>query len=319
MNILNRLNYVNTPTDLMSVLKLALDGFGQDLNCVRVGIIQEFIYKEQIVRVKIASQRLINVNKDGSQTTEDYAEIYAKLCYASPFHLFPPKVGDECVLLFNDREMESWWINGSANQRAYNRMHDLTDCIAICGLRSQPKLVNIFTNLIEIFYDTLLKTDIKILTDKIITKTENLISYIEKKIFSKCENVEKIVTEKTEEYHKEAVIVCPDLTISGGSYEFEHQDVINEETNTYNIDDTTTITSSKTGDIKVKFGTIAIEANTTLTINATTSTSITSTNISLNAIVAANHVDVADGASGIFTSADGKVITVNNGIVVRIQ
>ena len=163
MNILNRLNYVNTPTDLMSVLKLALDGFGQDLNCVRVGIIQEFIWKEQVVRVKIASQRLINVNKDGSQTTEDYAEIYAKLCYASPFHLFPPKVGDECVLLFNDREMESWWINGSANQRAYNRMHDLTDCIAICGLRSQPKLVNIFTNLIEVFYDNLQKTDIKIL------------------------------------------------------------------------------------------------------------------------------------------------------------
>lgn len=319
MNILNRLNYVNTPTDLMSVLSLSLDKFGQDLNCVRVGIIQEFIWKEQVVRVKIASQRLINVNKDGSQTTEDYAEIYAKLCYASSFHLFPPKPGDECVLLFNDREMESWWVNGSANQRAYNRMHDLTDCIAICGLRSQPKLVNIFTNLIEIFYDTLLKTDIKILSDKIITKTENLISYIEKKIFSKCENVEKIVTKKTEEYHKEAVIVCPDLTISGGSYEFEHQDVIDEETNTYDINDTTSITSSKTGDIKVKFGTIAIEANTTLTINATTSTSITSTNISLNAIVAANHVDVADGASGTFTSADGKVITVNNGIVVRIQ
>lgn len=311
MNIINRLNYINTPTDLMSVLKLSLDSFGQDLNCVRVGIIQEFIYKEQIVRAKIASQRLINVNKDGSQTTEDYAEIYAKLCYASPFHLFPPKVGDECVLLFNDREMESWWVNGSANQRAYNRMHDLTDCIAICGLRSQPKLVNIFTNLIEIFYDSLQKTDIKILSDKIIKTTDNLINYVAEKIFSKCSNVEKIVTEKTEEYHKEAVIVCPDLTISGGSYEFEHQDDIDEETNTYNIDDTTTITSEQSGELKAKFNTVDIKG--------TTSTTVTSTNISLKGIVDANHVDVLDGATGTFTSAEGKRITVNNGIVIRIE
>lgn len=152
MNILNRLNYVNTPNDLTSVLKLSLDGFGQELNCVRVGIVQEFIAEQQIVRVKIASQRLMSISADGTQNTQDYAEIYAKLCYASPYVTFPPQVGDECVLLFNDREMESWWINGSANQRAYDRMHDLTDCIAICGLRSQPKLIEIPTDTLKFFY-----------------------------------------------------------------------------------------------------------------------------------------------------------------------
>ena len=119
---------------------------------MRVGIVQEFIAEQQIVRVKIASQRLISISADGTQNTEDYAEIYAKLCYASPYVTFPPQIGDECVLLFNDREMESWWINGSANQRAYDRMHDLTDCIAICGLRSQPKLIEIPTDTLKFFY-----------------------------------------------------------------------------------------------------------------------------------------------------------------------
>ena len=152
MNIINKYNLIGIEPDLYTNTELQLNNFAQEFNCVRVGIIQEFIADKQLVRVKIASQRLVRINPDGTQTTQDYAEIYAKLCYASPFITFPPQIGDECVLLFNDREMESWWINGAANQRAYDRMHDLTDCIAICGLRSQPKLIEILTNVLHLFY-----------------------------------------------------------------------------------------------------------------------------------------------------------------------
>ena len=152
MNIINKYNLVGIKPDLYTNTELQLNNFAQELNCVRVGIVQEFLSDRQLVRVKIASQRLIKTNPDGTQTTQDYAEIYAKLCYASPYVTFPPQVGDECVLLFNDREMESWWINGSANQQAYDRMHDLTDCIAICGLRSQPKLIEIPTDTLRFFY-----------------------------------------------------------------------------------------------------------------------------------------------------------------------
>ena len=297
MNIINRLNYINTPTDLMSVLKLSLDSFGQDLNCVRVGIIQEFIYKEQIVRVKIASQRLINVNKDGSQTTEDYAEIYAKLCYASPFHLFPPKVGDECVLLFNDREMESWWVNGSANQRAYNRMHDLTDCIAICGLRSQPKLVNIFTNLVQLFYETLEKTNIKILTDKIVNTTDKIINYVVSGIVTLCTTKESAATATTEKFMNEAKIVCPNLTISGGSYSTDHTEETSDD-NALDIDDEITVTSDKSGNAVLKFGSLDLNSNTT--------------------VRAGNTFVVTDAYSGIVPC--GKLILVfQGGILVKVE
>lgn len=320
MNILNKYNYVNDNNDLLSLIKLSLNDFGENFNCVRVGIVQEFIYKEQVVKVKIASQRLIRINKDGTQTTQDYAEIYAKLCYATPYMNQPPKVGDECVLLFNDREMESWWINGSANQRAYNRMHDLTDCIAICGLRSQPKLINIFTNLVEFFYDVLEKTNVKILSNQIVTTTDKIVNYIQDEIFSKTK-LKQTISEEVKEYSDKVTFVSPDITISGGSSSFEHEDK-SEETEKENIfayEDTVEINSSQTGSITLSFSTISLDASSTISATAVSSTTITSSTISLVGIVDASHVDVGDGATGTFTSADGKVITVNNGIVVKIQ
>lgn len=316
MEIVNKYNYINGENDLLSLLILSLNDFGENFNCVRVGIVQEFLYKQQLVRVKIASQRLIRINRDGTQTTQDYAEIYAKLCYATPYMNQPPKVGDECILLFNDREMESWWINGSANQRAYNRMHDLTDCIAICGLRSQPKLINIFTNLVEFFYDTLAKTNVKMLSNQIVTTTDKIVNYIKDEIFSKTK-IKQTISEEVKEYSDKITCVSPNITFSGGSSSFTHTDT--SENNVFSYTDDVSITTSQTGSITLSFNTISFSAASTISAIAVTSTTITSPTITLTGTVEASHVDVADGATGTFTSADGKTITVNNGIVIRIQ
>lgn len=297
MNILNKLNYINTPTDLMSILKLSLDSFGQELNCVRVGIVQEFLHREQIVRVKIASQRLVNINEDGSQTTQDYAEIYAKLCYATPYMNQPPKVGDECVLLFNDREMESWWINGSANQRAYNRMHDLTDCIAICGLRSQPKLVNIFTNLVEFFYDTLAKTNIKLLKDKIVNTTDKIINYVVGGITNICTTLQVSASGDVQTYMGKATIVCPDFNLSGGSYSNEHTESVSS-TNALTIDDEVTVTPSKGGGANLQFNSLNIDANTVVTTG--------------------NKFMVTDAYSGVVPCGQ-YMLTFEGGILVKVS
>lgn len=297
MEIINKYNYINGENDLISLLKLSLNDFGENFNCVRVGIVQEFLYKQQLVRVKIASQRLIRINRDGTQTTQDYAEIYAKLCYATPYMNQPPKVGDECVLLFNDREMESWWINGSANQRAYNRMHDLTDCIAICGLRSQPKLVNIFTNLVEFFYDTLAKTTVKLLKDKIVNTTDKIINYVVGGITTLCTTLQSSASGKVETYMNSAKIVCPNLTISGGSYSNEHTEETDDD-NALTIDDDITVTSDKSGNAILKFGSLDLDANTTVNTG--------------------NTFVVTDAYSGVIPC--GKLIlTFQGGILVKVE
>lgn len=55
---------------------------------------------------------------------------------------FPIKEGDECLLVFSDLEIDSWLANGGTeNYTLSSRRHDLSDAIAIFGLRSKPRSV----------------------------------------------------------------------------------------------------------------------------------------------------------------------------------
>lgn len=52
---------------------------------------------------------------------------------------FPVKEGDECLLLFSERCIDSWFVSGEPNVPADYRQHDLSDAIAIVGLKSLNK------------------------------------------------------------------------------------------------------------------------------------------------------------------------------------
>ena len=152
MEIRNNFLAQNTVKDLYQTLKMSNNNLAENLNCVRIGIVQEFYSDNLTCMVKIASKKVIKYNQDGTQTVRDYAPIFAKVCYCNPFETFPLKEGDEVVLLFNDRELETWFINGQANLENHQRMHDLTDCIAIAGIRSIPKMIQILTDALHLFY-----------------------------------------------------------------------------------------------------------------------------------------------------------------------
>ena len=49
----------------------------------------------------------------------------------------PPKVGDWCLLCFNDRDIDNWWYSGKVRTPASPRAHSLSDGIAIVGVRPQ--------------------------------------------------------------------------------------------------------------------------------------------------------------------------------------
>lgn len=141
----------NTP-DLFQALKASQNNLSNSLNCVRIGIIQKFYEENLTAEVLIANKKLLGLNRDGSQILQDYPPIYAKVCYCNPFQTFPLTQGMECILLFADREIESWFINGGVNPLSYTRVHDKTDAIAILGIRSLPNMINILTDCLHLFY-----------------------------------------------------------------------------------------------------------------------------------------------------------------------
>lgn len=57
--------------------------------------------------------------------------------------LIPPKVGDWCLLCFNDRDIDNWWYSGEVRTPASPRAHSLSDGIALVGVRPQSNPLNI--------------------------------------------------------------------------------------------------------------------------------------------------------------------------------
>lgn len=171
MNITDKfLNLSGEPT-LQSVMKNTLEKTGKELNCMRIGIIQEFHAEDLTAKVLISNKKDLGLNQDGTQNVRDFALIRAKVCYCNPFISYPLTQGMECVVLFNDREMESWFINGGVNPLAYSRMHSLTDAVAICGVRSIPQMVSILADCLNLFYGN---SNIA-LSDNVINITSNTV------------------------------------------------------------------------------------------------------------------------------------------------
>ena len=125
------------------------------LNCVRVGIIEEYNPETRTAKVKIANKLVTGQNSDGTQKTQDYAPIYAKVWFFGwndKGITHPILEGQEGILLFNDRELESWFINGGVNPLSYTRSHNMSDAIFICGLASMPNMLATMQECINIFY-----------------------------------------------------------------------------------------------------------------------------------------------------------------------
>lgn len=166
MQTINKFNQMASSSmiDMGQILKTACLSNASELNCVRIGIVEEFYPEDLTVQVRIANKRTIGMNEDGTPRVRDFAPIYAKICYCNPFITNPVKKGDECVLLFSDREIESWFINGDVNPDSHTRMHDLTDAIAIFGIRSLPNMIEVLTNALHLFYGN---SDIQLLENQI--------------------------------------------------------------------------------------------------------------------------------------------------------
>lgn len=152
MQISNKFSQLSLPADLTQTLQAAGEKTALQINVMRIGVIQEFYPDNLTALVKLVDKKVTGLNPDGSQVLKEYPPIYAKVCYCNPFCTFPLTLGMECILLFNDRELETWFINGGSNIQAYPRMHDLTDAIAIVGIRSLPMMIQILTDCLHLFY-----------------------------------------------------------------------------------------------------------------------------------------------------------------------
>lgn len=152
MYIPSKFNSVSADPNWIQTLDGISKKTGYEINCMRIGIVQEFFPEDLTADVSIANERVVGLNEDGTQIVQPYPLIRAKVVYCNPYITNPVNIGDECILLFADREIESWFLNGDSNPESYPRMHAKTDAVAILGIRSLPNIIQVLTDALHLFY-----------------------------------------------------------------------------------------------------------------------------------------------------------------------
>jgi len=140
---------------MYNVLEALRENINYNLNCVKVAIVESFNPDNLTVACRVANKRVIGLKDDGNQILQDYPLIYAKVNYfgwGSAGATFPIQKGMEGILLFNDRELETWFLTGDGGNLAYDRNHNLSDAIFVCGVHSVPHMIQIALNSLHWYY-----------------------------------------------------------------------------------------------------------------------------------------------------------------------
>lgn len=129
--------------------------FSQSFFSIKIGRVTAVNYSQQTVNVQI-----LHKMKDDRYPTLNKLRDYPLLTKV-PFivlgggnsHLtFPIKVGDNCLLLFCDYEIDRWWLTGEGQPSVIDRRHNISDAFALIGVHSLVDLIQGYSNYVELKY-----------------------------------------------------------------------------------------------------------------------------------------------------------------------
>lgn len=245
---LNNQSLSNNVT-LYSLLQALKDTINYNMNCIKVATVIEFNPELLTVKCRVNNKRLRQIKTDGNQILENYPDIYAKAHFfgwGDVGSIYPIEPGMEGLLLFNDRELQTWFMTSEPGKLAYDRCHDLTDALFICGLHSQPKipLAPYLEACLHIYYKN---SDIQIRDTSIIANTTDYTL-----------NAKDTITENTTDYKID----------SSSSYTLKTT-TQEEECTTRTIKATTNSLTATTNNLTATSNNITATTNHTGTITAT--------------------------------------------------
>jgi hypothetical protein len=122
----------------------------KSINCVLIGRIESFNSALNTASVSIAQLR--------QYADETAPREFPLLTDCPVFTLhgggswisLPIASGDPCIVLFNDRDIDNWWFDGSVTTPASLRSHSLSDGMVLVGVRPRSSPLAVDNALVEI-------------------------------------------------------------------------------------------------------------------------------------------------------------------------
>jgi hypothetical protein len=141
-------NLVPNDVTLKDVLDLYKKNMLLDLFCHHIGTVQSFNGATQTATATINYKKTYFLpDSTGNYVPQlvDYPILMdcPVICLGggNTSLTFPIAAGDECLVLFNDRDMDNWFQGGAGAALATPRLHSFSDGIILVGVRSSGKVL----------------------------------------------------------------------------------------------------------------------------------------------------------------------------------
>lgn len=146
-----------------------------NLNCMHLGTIQSFDATQQTVQVSInykkTSFQFNEVNFTNDPVLSDYPlTIEAPLVVLGgglARITFPVAQGDQCLLLFNDRDIDNWFAGSLTSPNNTARLHSFADGIALIGPNNLSTIISDYDAVRALITNGTVKNGINPVTNKL--------------------------------------------------------------------------------------------------------------------------------------------------------
>lgn len=133
------------PPDLTDTLRNLKQDIFNTLNCINIGKIEAFNPTEQTATIRLMIDKIKDIQEDGTRVIQKRPLLVrcpvVVLFGGSGFLTFNIQPGDECIVLFNDRQIDTWLITGEENPPQTSRAHSISDGLALVGINSLKNVI----------------------------------------------------------------------------------------------------------------------------------------------------------------------------------
>lgn len=128
----------------LEALETAADDHASTLWTAMPGIVQSYNAATGTVAVQLALRSTVQKPDGTYQQVAIPVLDDVPVCFpqgGGVVMTFPIAAGDECLVVFASRCIDSWWQSGGVQEQAFRRMHSLSDGFAFIGPRSRGRAV----------------------------------------------------------------------------------------------------------------------------------------------------------------------------------
>lgn len=146
---------VNPKKTLHQLLDKVKANVSTNTNCIKIGQVESFNPENQTVSVTI-QHKISRTDAYGNRVLFDYPllkDLPVVVLGGGNSHItFPISKGDQCLVLFNDYEIDQWWVSKEPRPSEFRREHDISDGFALVGVHSLVDLIQGYSQYIDLHY-----------------------------------------------------------------------------------------------------------------------------------------------------------------------